>query len=229
MAEAAVEEGRDKKRISLNGRVIERIIESKEKREQYLRETRELNKKKDAKLSAQEEARIKAKTNRAAILAQHSKMYAHRKYEQKVEQQKKLEEQGAFSRMCKCGTRNFFPNVKLVQCYKPGCRTTLKHNGEKNEQATSAEALKSRKAEKAKSACDPNYLPESIPKRNMSAYFHFANAMRPKLMADDPTLTNFSVVPKVSALWRDADATTKAEYEDKARLDKERYLKEKEK
>ena len=89
--------------------------------------------------------------------------------------------------------------------------------------------MKSSEAEKAKRECDPNYIQESIRKRNVSAYFHFANALRPKLMADDPTLTHFSVCPKLSALWRDADANTRAEYEEEARLDKERYLKEKRK
>ena len=48
-------------------------------------------------------------------------------------------------------------------------------------------------------------------------------------MADDPTLTSFSVALKISALWRAADAKARAEYEEEARLDKERYLKEKRK
>jgi hypothetical protein len=68
---------------------------------------------------------------------------------------------------------------------------------------------------------------ENAPKRNMSAYFFFSNDERPKAMAADPTLTYFSAATVVSAKWAEVDEKTKAEYEEKARLDKERYLKEK--
>ena len=66
------------------------------------------------------------------------------------------------------------------------------------------------------------------PKRNMSAFFHFGNDLRKQLMADDPSLTFTTVAPVISSKWKEADEKTKADYEEKARLDKERYLKEKE-
>ena len=65
------------------------------------------------------------------------------------------------------------------------------------------------------------------PRRNMSAFFHFGNDLRKQLMADDPSLTFTTVVPVISSKWKEADEKTKADYEEKARLDKERYLKQK--
>merc|ERR1719389_1550745 len=61
----------------------------------------------------------------------------------------------------------------------------------------------------------------------MSAYFFFAQEMRPKVMAEDSTLTYFTAATKISELWKDVDEKSKEEYEEKARVDKERYLKEK--
>ena len=60
------------------------------------------------------------------------------------------------------------------------------------------------------------------PKGNKSAFIHFAD----KLMAEDRTLMGSAAYLKRVALWENADAKTKDEYERVAQLDKERYLNE---
>jgi hypothetical protein len=92
---------------------------------------------------------------------------------------------------------------------------------QKAEYAASAGPSKSSKVFKVKKVKD-----ENAPKRNASAYFLFASEMRPKLMAEDSTLTYFSVATKVGELWREMDEEKKKPYEDKAVEDKARYERE---
>merc|ERR1712070_398367 len=63
------------------------------------------------------------------------------------------------------------------------------------------------------------------PKRPMSAFMFFSNDMRPKVQAELGTSDFGPVAKKVSELWQNIDASTKAKYEAQNEKAKAKYAK----
>merc|ERR1712124_7658 len=84
-----------------------------------------------------------------------------------------------------------------------------------------AEFQAAKKAKKvAKKPKDKNQ-----PKRPMSAFMFFSNDMRPKVQAELGTSDFGPVAKKVSELWQNIDASTKAKYEAQNEKAKAKYAK----
>lgn len=85
--------------------------------------------------------------------------------------------------------------------------------------------LKNFTPKEAKKVKDPN-----MPKRAQSAYFHFTNDKRPKIMEDlkkkDGKIDVTFVSKELGEQWRNMSEKKKKPYEEKAKKDKERYDKE---
>uniref|UniRef100_A0A6C0BM28 HMG box domain-containing protein n=1 Tax=viral metagenome TaxID=1070528 RepID=A0A6C0BM28_9ZZZZ len=67
----------------------------------------------------------------------------------------------------------------------------------------------------------------SKPKRSMSAYMYFANAIRPVIKEEQPELTFVELTRAVAAKWGSVSDEEKAPYIAMAAKDKERYQAEK--
>ena len=77
------------------------------------------------------------------------------------------------------------------------------------------------KKKKKRAKKDPN-----APKRNVSAYFHFASAIRPKLKADNPTLGVTELAKMIGERWQKLTDSDKKPYENLAAKDRDRYQRE---
>jgi len=64
---------------------------------------------------------------------------------------------------------------------------------------------------------------KNAPKQAKSAYFFFAEAMRDQLKAENPEASFGELGKLTGAKWKEIDAESKVEYEQKAAKDKERY------
>jgi len=78
-----------------------------------------------------------------------------------------------------------------------------------------------KKKRKKKKQKDPNQ-----PKRNMSSYFHFCSEHRPSAKDDNPGASVGDLAKILSDKWKELTNKQKVKYEELARKDKERYLKE---
>ncbi|GAA5825678.1 hypothetical protein JCM10212_002149 [Sporobolomyces blumeae] len=76
------------------------------------------------------------------------------------------------------------------------------------------------KATKAKK--DPN-----APKRPLSAYMHFSQAKRAEVKEENPDVSFGEIGKLLGQKWKDADASERAPFEEKAKEDKARYEREK--
>ena len=81
-----------------------------------------------------------------------------------------------------------------------------------------------KKAKKAKKAPKD----KNAPKKNVSNWVHFCAENREKVKAENPDMKPKEIMKELSLMWKALDEDEKAEYEEKAKEDKERYLKEKE-
>jgi len=64
------------------------------------------------------------------------------------------------------------------------------------------------------------------PKKNVTAYFHFAAEKRPGIKAKTPDISVTEVAKEIGKLWRELTADEKIPFEQKAQEDKVRYQKE---
>ena len=64
------------------------------------------------------------------------------------------------------------------------------------------------------------------PKKNVSAYFHFTEDVRPKLQKKFPNDTMTDISKRLGKLWRNLKEKDKLKYEKMAQKDKQRYLQE---
>lgn len=87
----------------------------------------------------------------------------------------------------------------------------------KKEKAAKKAAEKEKKSKKK----DPN-----APKKPMSAYFFFANELRPKLKVEKPELSILEQSKEAGRRWGAMDSAAKAKYESMAAEDKQRYVRE---
>ena len=71
---------------------------------------------------------------------------------------------------------------------------------------------------KRKKAKDPNK-----PKKNLSAFFYFAQARRQSVRDANPSMKMTEVAKELGVLWHAADAATKAPFEASAQKDAQRY------
>lgn len=71
---------------------------------------------------------------------------------------------------------------------------------------------------KKKKKKDPN-----APKRPLSSYLLFSAAERPKVVEENPGLSMGEISKVIGARWKEIDAESKADFEEKARADKKRY------
>lgn len=74
---------------------------------------------------------------------------------------------------------------------------------------------------KKKKVKDPN-----APKKNITAYFHFAAAKRPEVKAEDPDIPVTEVAQRIGEKWRNLTDEEKLPYQKLAEKDKARYLRE---
>ncbi|KAF5832780.1 FACT complex subunit SSRP1-A [Dunaliella salina] len=65
---------------------------------------------------------------------------------------------------------------------------------------------------------DPN-----APKKNMTSYMHFSNAMRSKMKAENPSASFGELAKLISERWKTISPEEKAPYEEAAKQDKQRY------
>merc|ERR1719244_709655 len=67
---------------------------------------------------------------------------------------------------------------------------------------------------------------QTAPKRPLSAFFWFCEAKRPVLRAENPRLKMGEVSRELTKMWMGSDRGVKAEFEDQAEKDRQRYDKE---
>ena len=79
------------------------------------------------------------------------------------------------------------------------------------------------KPKKTKKMKNPN-----APKRALSAWIIYTNEQRPKFKANNPEKSTTELTTLMSQEWRNMTDSDKKKYEDLAKVDKERYMKEKE-
>merc|ERR1719461_746634 len=72
-----------------------------------------------------------------------------------------------------------------------------------------------------KSARKPSDM--NAPKRPLSAYFQWANKMRPTLLKDNPSWGVSDVGKKLGKMWKNVDSTEKAGFESKYEKEKKTY------
>ena len=75
-----------------------------------------------------------------------------------------------------------------------------------------------KKKVKRKGSKDPN-----APKRGMSAFMFFSNAMRPKIKADNPDMAFGDIAREIGKKFKELNDEEKEEWEAKAAKDKARY------
>lgn len=110
------------------------------------------------------------------------------------------------------------PFVKLSEKDRKRHEREMEDYNPPSDESDDDEPAKKKKKKKEK---DPN-----APKKNVTAYFHFAAEKRPEIKAEDPSLSITEQAKKIGSLWKDLSAEEKVPYEKIAEKDKERYLKE---
>lgn len=66
-----------------------------------------------------------------------------------------------------------------------------------------------------------------LPLKNKSGYLHYCSDVRPTIQKAFPDIKSVDIVKKQGDGWKSLSAEDKQKYEEKAKVDKERYLKEK--
>jgi hypothetical protein len=66
-----------------------------------------------------------------------------------------------------------------------------------------------------------------LPLKNKSGYLHYCSDVRPTIQKAFPDIKSVDIVKKQGDGWKTLSAENKQKYEEKAKVDKERYLKEK--
>ena len=66
------------------------------------------------------------------------------------------------------------------------------------------------------------------PKRPLSAFFHFLQEIRPKVMAANPDQKLTDIAMTTAIMWKELNLEEKQKYMNLMKEDKERYQKEKE-
>ena len=79
---------------------------------------------------------------------------------------------------------------------------------------------------KAAKAARKKRKDKNAPKKAMGSYMYFTQAMRPKLLEENPELGLTGVAQRCGALWKELSEEDKAPYIELAATDKERYAKE---
>jgi len=77
---------------------------------------------------------------------------------------------------------------------------------------------KGKRKRKKKKKKDPN-----APKKNVSAFLHFSNAIRPRIKAENPTAKFGEIGKLIGQAWASVDPQEKEKYEEMAKKDRERY------
>lgn len=90
------------------------------------------------------------------------------------------------------------------------------------DKSSGAEVAGGKKAKKAKKEKD-----ENAPKAPLTAFFCFANEVRPKIRKEKPELKMVEVSKEISAMWNKLDEKQKETYVKMSAKDKERYEREK--
>lgn len=109
------------------------------------------------------------------------------------------------------------PYVKLSEKDRKRHEKEMEHYNPPSDSDSDDERPK----KKTKKEKDPN-----APKKNVTAYFHFAAAKRPEIKASDPDLRVTDVAKKIGEMWQTLSADEKQTYEQIAQKDKARYQKE---
>jgi len=73
----------------------------------------------------------------------------------------------------------------------------------------------------SKSQKDPN-----APKRPLSTFFLFSGDERPKIKKDNPSLSVADIAKLIGERWRSIGEDKKRHYEERARVEKDRYERE---
>lgn len=67
----------------------------------------------------------------------------------------------------------------------------------------------------------------ALPLKNQSAYLHFCSEVRASIQQNNPGIKSVDIVKKQGEGWKSLSVADKQKYEEIAKVDKERYLKEK--
>ena len=67
----------------------------------------------------------------------------------------------------------------------------------------------------------------TLPIKNKSGYLHYCTDARPIIQKSNPDIKSVDIVKKMGEGWKALSASEKDSYESKAKVDKERYVKEK--
>ena len=85
------------------------------------------------------------------------------------------------------------------------------------------EGTKRTRTRRTRKAKDPN-----APKRALSAYMYFANENRDIVRSENPEISFGQMGKLLGERWKSLNEEDKLPYENKAKIDKERYYNEKE-
>jgi len=100
-------------------------------------------------------------------------------------------------------------------------RDVAKYKEEHPESSEEEKEKVKKPVKKKRKKKDPN-----APKKNVSAFFHFSNRIRPKIKAENPKATFGEIGKLVGAAWGKLEPSDKKEYDALAVDDKARYEKE---
>lgn len=67
----------------------------------------------------------------------------------------------------------------------------------------------------------------ALPLKNQSAYLHYCSEVRASIQQNNPGIKSVDIVKKQGEGWKSLSVADKQKYEEIAKVDKERYLKEK--
>lgn len=87
----------------------------------------------------------------------------------------------------------------------------------------STKSTRSTRTRKTRKSKDPN-----APKRALSAYMYFANENRDIVRSENPEISFGQMGKLLGERWKSLNDQDKLPYENKAKIDKERYYNEKE-
>jgi len=104
---------------------------------------------------------------------------------------------------------------------KASDETYFTASSNKRKRSASRSKSRSKSPAKKKKKKDPN-----APKRPRSAYLYFCNAHRKDVSKKYPKEGITDIAKRLGALWHKTSAKDKKQFEDKAKKDKERYVKE---
>ena len=67
----------------------------------------------------------------------------------------------------------------------------------------------------------------ALPQKNQSAYLHYCSVVRASIQLNNPGIKSVEIVKKQGEGWKNLSVNEKQKFEETAKVDKERYLKEK--